>query len=39
MGPLDTSLNTTLVGEMEAAVATVMQSNPLSDPCPAWAAS
>src|SRR5271170_5994094 len=39
MGALDTSLNCTLVGEIDAAVATARQSKPVSDACPDCAAS
>ena len=39
MGALDTSLNCTLVGEIDAAVATARQSKPVSEAWPDWAAS
>ncbi len=38
-GAFATSLNWTLVGEMDPAVATARQSNPLSLPWPTGAAS
>ena len=38
-GAFATSEKATLVGEIDPAVATARQSAPLSDACPAWAAS